>query len=69
MENNGISPLNPGKLLGITEITKKLGKEKFKELISPYVELVESSLILVPESDPRNEAVINKPQEENNHAN
>ncbi len=69
LENNGISPLNPGKLLGITEITKKLGKEKFKELISPYVELVESSLILVPESDPRNEAVINKPQEENNHAN
>ena len=69
LENNGISPLNPGKLLGITEITKKLGKERFKELISPYVELVESSLILVPESDPRNEAVINKPQEENNHAN
>ena len=69
LENNGISPLNPGKLLGITEITKKLGKEKFKELISPYVELVESSLILVPESDPRKEAVINKVQEENQDAN
>ena len=68
LENNGISPLNPGKLLGITEITKKLGKEKFKELISPYVELVESALILVPESDPRKEAVINK-QEEINNAN
>ena len=63
LENNGISPLNPGKLLGITEITKKLGKEKFKELISPYVELVESSLILVPESDPRKEAVINKQED------
>ena len=63
LENNGISPLNPGKLLGITEITKKLGKEKFKELIAPYVELVESSLILVPESDPRKEAVINKQED------
>ena len=63
LENNGISPLNPGKLLGITEITKKLGKEKFKELISPYVELIESSLILVPESDPRKEAVINKQED------
>ena len=59
LEKEGISPLNPGKLIGITEITKRLGKEKFKELISPYVELVESSLILVPEADPRKEAAIN----------
>jgi len=63
LEKEGISPLNPGKLIGITEITKKLGKAKFNELISPYVELQESSLILVPEADPRKEAVINKEEE------
>ncbi len=58
LEECGINPNSPGKLLGITEIQKKLGKEKFKELISPYVVLQESALILVPESDPREEVVV-----------
>ena len=65
LENCGINPTSPGKLLGITEIQKKLGKEKFKELISPYIVLQESSLILVPESDPRQEAIIESNKEEN----
>ena len=60
LENCGINPVSPGKLLGITEIQKLIGKEKFKELISPYVVYQESALILVPESDPRKEATINK---------
>ncbi len=64
LENEGINPTSPGKLLGITEIQKKLGKEKFKDLISPYIVLQESALILVPESDPRQEAVIETNKEE-----
>ena len=63
LEENGINPNSPGKLLGITEIQKKLGKEKFKELISPYVVLQESALILVPESDPREEVVVTNKEE------
>lgn len=63
LENCGINPTNPGKLLGITEIQKQLGKEKFKELIAPYVVLQESALILVPESDPRNEVVISNKED------
>ena len=65
LEKCGINPTSPGKLLGITEIQKKLGKEKFKELISPYIVLQESTLILVPESDPRQEAIIEINKEEN----
>ena len=60
LEKEGIPPLTPGKLLGITEMTKKLGKGRFEELIGPYIVLQESSLVLVPESDPRKEAIINK---------
>ena len=63
LEKCGVNPTSPGKLLGITEIQKKLGKEKFKELISPYVVLQESALILVPESDPREEVVISNKEE------
>ena len=67
LENCGINPTSPGKLLGITEIQKKLGKEKFKELISPYIVLQESSLILVPNQDPREEVNVNQIQEEQNN--
>ena len=63
LEKCGVNPTSPGKLLGITEIQKKLGKEKFKELISPYVVLQESALILVPESDPREEVVTSNKEE------
>ncbi len=63
LENCGINPTSPGKLLGITEIQKRLGKEKFNELISPYVVLQESALILVPESDPRKEVVVTHEEE------
>ena len=63
LESEGISPLNPGKLIGITEIQKQLGKERFKELISPYVILQESAPILVPESDPRQEVVMNNKED------
>ena len=63
LEECGINPNSPGKILGITEIQKKLGKEKFKELISPYIVLQESALILVPESDPRDEVVVTNKEE------
>ena len=63
----GIDPYGPGKLLGITELTKKLGKNRFNELISPFITKQESSLILVPNQDPREEVNVNQIQEEQNN--
>lgn len=54
----GYEPYQAKKLLGITELTRKLGKEKFKELVSPYISIQEGSLALVPNSDPREEVII-----------
>lgn len=60
----GIDPYAERKLLGITELTRRLGKEKFKELVSPYVSIQEGSLVLVPNSDPRDE--VNQQKDEVN---
>ena len=54
----GYEPYQAKKLLGITELTRKLGKEKFKELVSPYISIQEGSIALVPNSDPREEVII-----------
>ena len=54
----GYEPYQAKKLLGITELTRKLGKEKFKELVSPYISIQEGSLALVPNSDSREEVII-----------
>lgn len=65
LEELGYSPYQTPKLLGITELTRILGKDKFKELVSPYISLQEGSLILVPDSDAREEVIIT---EENDNA-
>jgi hypothetical protein len=41
------------KLLGITAMTKQLGKKKFDELLSQYVIKPQGKPVLVPESDKR----------------
>ena len=41
------------KLLGITAMTKQLGKKKFEELLSGYVTKPQGKPVLVPESDKR----------------
>lgn len=63
LEELGYSPYQTPKLLGITELTRILGKDKFKELVSPYISLQEGSLILVPNSDAREEVIITEENE------
>lgn len=62
----GYEPYAQRKLLGITELTRKLGKDKFKELVSPYVVYQEGAISLVPVSDPREEIKQEKQEEKSN---
>lgn len=55
-----IDPYVESKVAGITELTKRLGKERFNSLIAPYLEMQAGSLSLVPDEDPRKEAEIIK---------
>lgn len=54
-EAEGISPYVDKKIAGITELTKRLGKERFKELLGGYIGVQEGSIVLVEESDAREE--------------
>ena len=56
-EEVGIDPYAPKKVAGITELTKRIGKDKFSDLIGAYVDMQLGSLVLVPKSDPREEVV------------
>ena len=62
----GYEPYAQRKLLGITELTRKLGKDRFKELVSPYVVYQEGAISLVPVSDPREEIKTNNQEEKSN---
>lgn len=57
-EEVGIDPYASKKVAGITELTKRIGKDKFSDLIGAYVAIQLGSLILVPKTDPREEAII-----------
>ena len=52
VENAGFNPYEK-KLLGITAMTKQLGKKRFEELLSNLVEKPQGKPVLVPESDKR----------------
>ena len=54
----GIDPFTESKLAGITELTKRIGKDKINGLIGPYINMQAGSIVLVPKSDPREEAII-----------
>lgn len=56
----GIDPFVSNKLAGITELTKRIGKDKVNSLIGPYIDFKLGSMILVPNKDPREEVEINK---------
>lgn len=58
LKDNGFDPYANQKIATITELTKRLGKEKFKELVNPYITIQEGSILLVPEADIREEAKI-----------
>ena len=52
VEEAGFDPYEK-KLLGITAMTKQLGKKRFEELLSNLVEKPQGKPVLVPESDKR----------------
>jgi len=52
VEDAGFDPYER-KLLGITAMTKQLGKKRFEELLSDLVEKPQGKPVLVPESDKR----------------
>ena len=52
VEKAGFDPYEK-KLLGITAMTKQLGKKRFEELLSNLVEKPQGKPVLVPESDKR----------------
>lgn len=53
-----IDPYAPKKLAGITELTKRIGKDKINSLIGAYITMQAGSIVLVPKTDPREEATI-----------
>jgi len=57
-EASGIDPYAPRKVAGITELTKRIGKDKLNELIGPYITMQSGSIVLVPKTDPREEVTI-----------
>jgi hypothetical protein len=57
-EATGIDPYAPRKVAGITELTKRIGKDKLNELIGPYIAMQAGSIVLVPKPDPREEVTI-----------
>ena len=59
-EKEGINPYAPKKVAGITELTKRIGKNKVDALIGAYINMQLGSFVLVPKSDPREEATIIK---------
>lgn len=53
VEAAGENPYKPREVLGITDMTKLLGKKRFEELLSDYIHKPEGKPTLVPESDKR----------------
>jgi len=53
-----IDPYAPKKVAGITELTKRIGKDKISSLIGAFITMQAGSIVLVPKTDPREEATI-----------
>ena len=58
-EDEGIDPYIK-KLAGITELTKRIGKERFNDLVGMYITKQVGTITLVPSSDDREEVTIIK---------
>ena len=56
----GYDPYAPKKLLGISELEKLLKKKTFNEYLSSYVVKPKGNLTIAPDSDDREEIIINK---------
>jgi CRISPR/Cas system-associated exonuclease Cas4 (RecB family) len=57
-EEAGIDPYGARKVAGITELTKRIGKDKVNSLIGDYITMQVGSIVLVPKTDPRDEVNI-----------
>jgi len=57
-EDAGIDPYGARKVAGITELTKRIGKDKVNGLIGDYITMQAGSIVLVPKNDPREEVTI-----------
>ena len=60
LTDNGYDPYAPRKLMSITELQKLVGKAQFTELIGGYVAKPKGQAVLAPETDAREEIIINK---------
>lgn len=58
LKEAGFEPYSPSKMLGITELSKKLGKEKFNQIVGPYIQIVNGSITLANLDDTREEVNI-----------
>ena len=63
IQDNGFDPYASQKLASITELTKRLGKDKFKELCEGYIVMQEGTVTLVPDTDSREEIKTQKGNE------
>ena len=60
LTDNGYDPYAPRKLMSITELQKLVGKAQFTELIGGYIAKPKGQAVLAPETDAREEIIINK---------
>lgn len=55
LEEKGYTDVTKNKLIGITELTKKIGKKNFDEIVGPYTHKPTGTPTLVSEDDKRDE--------------
>ena len=60
LTDNGYDPYAPRKLMSISELQKLVGKAQFNDLIGEYVAKPKGQAVLAPETDAREEIIINK---------
>ena len=61
----GLNPYTEPKLLGISDLEKLLKKKQFNELLGSYVIRPKGNIVMAPESDDRQEIIINKEENDN----
>lgn len=60
LSDNGYDPFAPKKILSISDLQKMVGKTQFNDLVGGYIIKPKGQAVLAPESDAREELIINK---------
>lgn len=60
LTDNGYDPFAPKKILSISDLQKMVGKTQFNDLVGSYIIKPKGQAVLAPESDAREELIINK---------